>query len=40
MTDSGSSDATSKKCQDYLDGLKLEPGDMRRMAMYVHSVLA
>ena len=38
MSDSGNSDATSKKCQDYLDGLKLEPGDMRRMAMYVQDV--
>ena len=38
MTDSGGSDSTGKKCQDYLDGLKLESGDMRRMAMHVQDI--
>ena len=38
MSDSGSSDATSMRCQNYLDSLKLEPGDMRRMAMYVQDI--
>lgn len=38
ITDSGSSDITSKRCQDYLDGLNLEPGDMSRMAMYVQDI--
>ena len=38
MTDSGSSDPTGEKCQDYLDGLNLESGDMRRMAMHAQDI--
>ena len=38
MSDSGSTDATSMRCQNYLDTLQLEPGDMRRMAMCVQDI--
>ena len=38
MSDSGSTDATSIRCQNYLDSLQLEPGDMRRMAMCVQDI--
>ena len=38
MADSGSTDSASDKCQDFLDSLKLDAGDMRRMAMHVQDV--
>ena len=35
---SGSTDSASDKCQEFLDNLKLDGGDMRRMAMHVQDV--
>ena len=38
ISDSGSADSASDKCQEFLDALKLDEGDMRRMAMHVQDV--
>ena len=38
MSDSGSTDSASDKCQEFLDNLKLDEGDMRRMAMHVQDI--
>ena len=35
---SGSTDSASDKCQEFLDNLKLDEGDMRRMAMHVQDI--
>ena len=38
MSDSGSTDSAGTKCQEFLDNLKLNEGDMRRMAMHVQDI--
>ena len=38
MSDSGSTDSAGTKCQEFLDSLKLNEGDMRRMAMHVQDI--
>ena len=38
MSDSGNTDSASDRCQEFLDNLRLNEGDMRRMAMHVQDI--